>query len=105
MNETNSNDLLGALPDRETAREHFCILYDALYKFDGCGAGGNLHILTDDNNTKDSCIEFLDKWLSECKDKTPKAQWAVERALLDLFKDFDEKDRDFILYGVDILCT
>lgn len=87
--------------DRETAREHFCILYDALYRFDR--AGGSLHILVDDNNTDDQSIEWLDKeWMPKCKNTTHDAQWAVERALLDLFMRFDQKDRDYILHGYDL---
>jgi hypothetical protein len=89
--------------DRETAREHFCILYDALYAFKNCSCGGNLHILTDDCNVSDNDITWLETHLNSVTNETPRAQMAVERAILDLFKEFSEHDRLFILYGVDII--
>lgn len=46
-------------PHMQTIRE-YC---RALYKLEGCGCGGNLHILLDDDNINDSCIVFC---LKEC---------------------------------------
>jgi hypothetical protein len=86
--------------DIETAREHFRILCEALYEFDGAAVGGNLHILIDDCNLNDGAIKWLDE---ECLPKqrpiTQAAQWAVERAILDIFMQFNEEDRGYIRHG------
>ena len=86
--------------DRETAREHFCILRDALYSFHS--TGGNLHVLVDDGNTDDETIEHSEKYVENQKQNTADAQLAIEKAILNLFKPFNKNDRDYILLGVDI---
>ena len=85
---------------KEIAREHCEILLDALYKF--TPVGGNLHIITDDGNVQDSDINFCRNYIRDNPHDSPKAQQAIEYAILDLLSLYDEKDREFILIGCNL---
>lgn len=89
--------------DKEYARLQFMLLYDALCNFKDYIAGGNLHILVEDNNTDEHSIEWLDNNLDKQKPFTDIIRWHTEKAILEIFKKFpNESDRDFILLGFDI---
>lgn len=81
----------------DVARDHFCILYNALCKFNG--AGGNLHILVEDGNIEDADIAWLREYMVSVRDQTSVAQFSLETAILGLFEAFDVRDREFILNG------
>ena len=81
----------------DVARDHFCILYNALCKFNG--AGGNLHILVEDGNIEDTHLAWLREHMAAARDQTSIAQFSLETGILGLFEAFDVRDREFILNG------
>lgn len=71
-------------------------LIDCLYELDGCGAGGCLHILLDDDNADTDSIVFCYK---EC-DKHPEREEAeLGKLICNEFLKLSEEERYLILWG------
>lgn len=70
--------------------EQFSKLRDILYRL--TGAGGNLHIITDDDNLEDICISY-------CRDKVQEGcdeSWFkhIQLAMLDLLELYPEGSKE-----------
>lgn len=53
-----------------------------LYQLPGCGAGGCLHILLDDNNYRDSDLEFCRKY---CEENAEGEERELAMKILDMY--------------------
>lgn len=79
-------------PHMKTVREYI----DCLYQLEGCGAGGMLHIVTDDDNIEDEDILFC---LKECLNHPEKEEAKIGKLICEEMLKLSRIQRTMLTVG------
>lgn len=69
-----------------------------LYNLDGCACGGNCHIVTDDNNIRNSDLEFVIKYCDENKDSI---DCELSRTICEILLQMTIEQRIILFYSLE----
>ena len=69
-----------------------------LYSLDGCTCGGNCHIVTDDNNIRNSDLEFVIKYCDENKDSI---DCELSRTICEILLQMTIEQRIILFYSLE----
>lgn len=87
-------------PELQQIRDNYDALLDVLYAH--CGAGGQIHILTEDGNEDDHHLEFCRQYVNKNEEGFPSWLCHLQLAILDLVSLTNEKtkSREYVTTGI-----